>query len=66
MEPRLTWLRRECGTGKTCAGEARHTSMPGGKIVQGYTITDRQVLADLGLPPDGEGYLFVPDDLPEV
>lgn len=66
MEPRLTWLRRECGTGKTCAGEARHVKLPGGKIVQGYVISDPEVLGDLGPAPAGEAYLFVPDDMPEV
>jgi hypothetical protein len=66
MSERLTWLRRECGDGKTCAGAARHTKLPGGTIYQGYTITDPEVLADLGLPPKAEGYLFVPDDMPEV
>lgn len=66
MKPRLTWLRRECGTGKSCAGYGRHTNLPSGQIVQGYVITDPEVLKDLGLPPVGEGFLFVPDGLPEV
>jgi hypothetical protein len=65
MEPRLTWQRRECGGGKTCAGIGRHALMPGGRIVQGYLVTDPQVLADLGLPPDDEGFLFVPDEILE-
>lgn len=63
---RLTWQRRECGTGKTCAGIGRHTGLPGGTIVQGYVITDPKVLADLGDAPTGEVFLFLPDDLPEV
>lgn len=66
MAPRMTWQRRECGSGKTCAGEGRHPNLPGGRIVQGYVITDPQVLADLGNPPPGEVFSFVPDDMPEV
>lgn len=63
MEQRLTWLNRECGDGKTCAGRARHRKLPGVSIVQGYVITDTEVLGDLGLPPAGEGYLMVPDEI---
>ncbi|HVM19491.1 MAG TPA: hypothetical protein VM307_05990 [Egibacteraceae bacterium] len=66
MKPRLTWTHRECGSGKTCAGEARHTKLPGGRIIQGYTITDPEVLADLGPAPAGEVFAYLPDDLPEV
>lgn len=65
MESRLTWLRQECGSGKTCAGRARHPRLPGGQIVQGYLVSDPLVLADLGRPPDGEGYLYVPDEVLE-
>lgn len=65
MDKRLTWQRRECGAGKTCAGIGRHDRLPGGRIVQGYLISDPQVLADMGLPPDGEGFLFVPDEILE-
>jgi hypothetical protein len=63
MEPRLTWQARECGSGKTCAGLGRHVALPGGRIVQGYLITDPQVLTDLGAPPESEGFLWVPDDV---
>ncbi len=63
MKPRLTWQTRECGTGKTCAGIGRHSSLPGGSVVQGYLITDPTVLTDLGQAPTGEGFLFVPDDV---
>lgn len=66
MKKRLTWLRRECGTGPACAGQARHTKLPGGTIYRGYLIADPEVLADLDPTPKGEGYLFVPDDMPEV
>lgn len=66
MEQRLTWVRRECGAGKSCAGEARHRKLPGGKIMRGYVITDPEVLADLGTPAPGEFDVFVPDDMPEV
>lgn len=66
MNERLRWLRRECGGGKTCAGEARHDRLPGGRIVQGYTIHDPEVLTDLGPAPKGEAYVFLPDDMPEV
>lgn len=65
MKLRLTWQRRECGAGKSCAGLGRHARLPGGRIVQGYVITDPAALADLGLPPDGEGFLFVPDEILE-
>lgn len=63
---RLRWLRRECGTGKTCAGVGRHADLPGGTVIQGYVITDPKVLADLGDAPTGEAFLFLPDDLPQV
>lgn len=63
MKQRMTWLRRECGTGKSCAGLGNHELMPGGRIVQGYQITDPEVLKDLGTPPTGEGFLFVPDEV---
>lgn len=63
MNQRLTWQRQECGSGKTCAGRGRHTALPGGQVVQGYVITDPQVLADLGVAPQGEGFLFVPDEI---
>ncbi len=63
MEQRLTWLSQECGDGKTCAGRARHPKLPGMSILQGYLINDPEVLADLGLPPAGEGYLTVPDEI---
>lgn len=67
MKQRLTWQRRECGSGKTCAGIGRHVALPGGRIVQGYLVTDPTVLADLGLPPQGEGFLYVPDEvLPDL
>ncbi|MGI9001114.1 MAG: hypothetical protein ACR2GH_05560 [Pseudonocardia sp.] len=54
MEQRLTWLSRECSTGKTCAGRARHSRLPGMSILQGYLINDPEVLADLGVPPQGK------------
>lgn len=63
MKQRLTWQSRECGTGKSCAAIGRHMKLPGGRIVQGYVITDPEVLTDLGLPPDGEGFLYVPDEV---
>lgn len=63
MEPRMQWTRRECGTGKTCAGVGHHPALPDMTIVQGYTITDPQVLTDLGLPPTGESFLAVPTDV---
>lgn len=65
MKQRLTWQAREsmCGTGKNCAAIGRHTKLPGGRIVQGYMITDSEVLADLGLPPTGEGFLYIPDEV---
>lgn len=63
MKQRLTWQRRECGTGKSCAGVGYHTKLPGGRIVQGYLITDPVVLEDLGQPPAGEGFMWVPDEV---
>lgn len=63
MEQRLTWLSRECSTGKTCAGRAHHSRLPGMSILQGYLINDPEVLADLGVPPAGEAYLMVPDEI---
>jgi len=63
MRQRLTWLRTECGTGKTCAGMARHSGRPGEAILRGYTITDPTVLDDLGPAPAGEAYVYVPDDV---
>lgn len=66
MIKRLMWLRRECGEGKTCAGEARHAKLPGGRIIRGYVITDPEVLADLGAPEPGEADIFYPDYSPEV
>jgi hypothetical protein len=65
MKQRLTWQRRECGTGKSCAGLGRHELMPGGRIAQGYLITNPEVLKDLGAPPTGEGFLFLPDEVIE-
>lgn len=65
MDERLAWQRRECGGGKTCAGVGRHARLPGQRIVQGYLITDPEVLADLGEPPAGEAFLVVPDEILE-
>lgn len=65
MEQGMTWTRRECGTGKTCAGVGQHPALPGMTIVQGYWITDPEVLADLGAAPDGEGFMAVPSELLE-
>lgn len=62
MKKRLMWLRRECAAGKTCAGVGNHINLPGGKIVQGYVITDPVVLADLGTAPTGEAFLWMPDE----
>lgn len=65
MRPRTTWTRRECG-GKTCAGIGRHPNLPGGRIVQGYAITDPQVLADLGEAPRARRSSSCRTILPEV
>lgn len=39
--------------------------MPGGRIARGYLITNPEVLKDLGAPPTGEGFLFLPDEVIE-
>ncbi|MGH3511422.1 MAG: hypothetical protein ACRDRB_04010 [Pseudonocardiaceae bacterium] len=62
ISKRLTWVRQECGTAKTCPRVSDKTER-GTRIVQGYLITDPALLAELGKPPSGESWVEVPDSL---
>lgn len=60
----VRWTRGSCGTGETCPRAGRTDRRT--KLVQGYPITDPDVLAALGVP-SGEMIVEVPDTLlPEV
>lgn len=61
---RLTWLREWCSHGPTCPRIGVYGDQV---VVQGYVITDPELLDETGEVPGGEGLLVLPRSMfPEL
>jgi hypothetical protein len=62
MSIRLTWVREDCGNGKTCPRVSSVTPR-GTRIVVGKKVTDPELLAEVGDVADDEHVVEISSSL---